>query len=232
MGLKWFVQNNEVVEGPMTSEEVNSRLQSGLLSTTNLIWGTGFEQWQTVEWWLTELPRLQAEAPVEAVETWHYASHGQSRGPVTRPELINDLKNMPNLGDVVVWTRGMTEWIPLFEFHDLLNEIGVNKRQFPRVDVTGRVVIKNGQNTLIAQLASIGEGGCGVLLGQGLAPGHEITIEIHSPAFQEVIHAKAECRYSVNGILGLRFLQIPAESKGTIIQYVRNCQARFILKAA
>jgi hypothetical protein len=151
---------------------------------------------------------------------------------LTRSELIGELKNLPNVSDVMVWTRGMTEWIPLFEFHDLLNEVGVNKRQFPRVDASGRVIIKNGLNTLTAQLASIGEGGCGVLLGQGLAPGHEVNIEIHSPAFQEVIHAKAECRYSMNGILGLRFLQISVENKGAIIQYVRHCQARFILKAA
>ena len=232
MVLKWFVQNNEVVDGPLTTDEVTSHLQAGLLSPTHLIWGHGFEAWQTIEWWFKELPTLTANAPVEAVEVWHYASQGQSRGPVTRPELINELKHKENLGDVVVWTRGMTDWIPLFEFHDLLNEIGVNKRQFPRVDATGRVVIKNGMNTLTAQLASIGEGGCGVLLGQGLAPGHEVSIEVHSPAFQQPIHAKAECRYSMNGILGLRFIQISVEDKGSIIQYVRHRQSRFIIKAA
>lgn len=232
MGLKWFVQNNDVVDGPMGTEEVHSRLKSGFFKDAHLIWGQGFSEWQTLSWWKAEIENLSKNQPEAAPELWHYATQGQSHGPMTRPELISDLKNLSNVGDVVVWTRGMTEWIPLFEFHDLLNDVGVNKRQFPRVDVTGRCVIKTESGSSIAQLTSIGEGGCGVLLGTGLSPGQEVSVELHSPALSEVIYAKAECRFSRGGILGLRFTQISVENKGTIIQYVRQVQAKFILKAA
>ncbi len=233
MALMWFVQKDEVVEGPLSADEVQARLQSGQLSAQNMIWGRGMPAWQRVQWWMNEMPRLAtAEVAQVVAETWHYALNGKSHGPYVRDAFIHELKHIENLGDVMVWTKGMKEWAALFEFHDLLTSIGVNKRQFPRADLTGRAVLKTDESTLIAPLLTVSEGGCGVGLAAGLVPGQVVTLEMQSPSFREVLNARAEVRYIVEGICGLRFTQMSSETRGAIVQLVRQNQTRFVLKAS
>ncbi len=126
----------------------------------------------------------------------------------------------------------MKEWAPIYEFHDLLSELGVNKREFPRADLHGRAVIKTGSSTLVAPLLTISEGGLGVQLDSGLVPGLMVEVEIHSPAFRDPLSARAETRYISMGVVGLRFRNLNAETKGTILAFVRQSQTKFVLKAA
>lgn len=165
-------------------------------------------------------------------ELWHYALKGQSHGPLKREELISHLERAEPLGDVLLWTKGMKEWIPIYEFHNFLSELGVNKREFPRADLQGRAVLKTGSATLIASLLTISEGGLGVHLDSGLVPGVIVDLEIHSPAFREPLTARAETRYISTGVVGLRFRNLNAETKGTILAFVRQNQTKFVLKAA
>lgn len=235
MGLKWFVQKDEVVEGPVTTEDVQTRLQTGQLSSQNLIWGKGLESWRRLEWWMQELPRLATASHIElAPEMWHYALSGKSFGPFVKDALIQELKTCDALGEVMVWTKGMKEWAPLFEFHELLTAIGVNKRQFPRAELSGKCIIKTVESTLVGQLVSISEGGCGVQIDGGLVAGQAVTLELQSSAFRAHVHAKAEVRYVSGGIVGLRFTNVSMETKGAIVQYVRlsQTQTRFVLKSA
>lgn len=232
MGAKWFVQQNDFVDGPLTSEDVQARLRAGQLLPTHLIWGRGLDQWFTVKAWTAD-PSLTVQSAQESTPaTWHYADAGQSHGPLLREELIQNLKNVDTLGSVMLWTKGMKEWAPLFEFHDILTEIGVNKRQFPRADLTGKAVLKGDGATLVAPLVCISEGGFGVQLDSGVVSGQVLTVELHSPAFREVLHAKAEMRYGGHGVIGMKFTQVSPEAKGAIIQFVRQTQVRFTLKAA
>jgi hypothetical protein len=233
MATKWFVQKDDKVDGPMSAEDVQSRVQSGQLSAQALIWGRGMASWQKIQWWLGELPNLATSQMNEPTpEMWHYAHAGKSHGPFNKAALIDELKHLSNLSEVMVWTKGMKEWAALFEFHDLLTAIGVNKRQFPRADLSGKATIKTTENTLIANLLSISEGGCGVELGEGLVPGQQFTLEIQSPSFRDTLHAKAECRYVSEGVVGIKFTHVNSETKGAIIQFVRQGQPRFVLKAA
>ena len=232
MGAKWFVQQNELVIGPLTSEDVQTRLRAGQVLPIHLIWGRGLDQWFTVKAWTAD-PSLTVQSAQEPTPaTWHYADSGQSHGPLLREELIQNLKNVDSLGSVMLWTKGMKEWAPLFEFHDILTEIGVNKRQFPRTDLTGKAVLKGDGATLVAPLVCISEGGFGVQLDSGVVAGQVLTVELHSPAFREILHAKAEMRYGGQGVIGMKFTQVSPEAKGAIIQFVRQSQVRFTLKAA
>lgn len=233
MAWKWFVQKDENVEGPLTSEAVQSRLQAGTLSSDHMIWARGNEYWRPLSTWSEDATELTSVTQISAApESWHYAIGGQSHGPMPRARLIDELKRVDNLGPVMMWTKGMKEWTPIFEFHDVLTEIGVNKRQFPRADLNGKAVFKGSGATLVAPLISISEGGFGVQLDNGIVAGQNFTVEIHSPSFREVLHAKAEVRYVSNGIVGMKFTNISVETKGLIIQVVRQSQVRFTLKAA
>jgi hypothetical protein len=231
---KWFVQKDDAIHGPFTTDDVQNRLEAGQLAGTNLIWGPGLDQWQSLQTWARELPNLSAVvAPLPEIttESWHYAVSGQSYGPMSRSRLLDSLKRLPSVGDVMVWKKGMKEWVPLYEFHDLLTDVGVNKRQFPRADLDGKVVLKGNGATLVARLLSVSEGGVGVELSEsGLVPGEALTMELHSPSFREVINAKVEVRYVGEGYVGLKFTQITFEAKGAVIQFIK--QMRIALNAA
>jgi hypothetical protein len=233
----WFVLKDESMDGPLTTEEVQSRLKSGLVSSSWLIWGRGMPEWRALSWWVKELPNLEAksvgeETVIVSEEVWHYALGGKSHGPLKRSVLLNELRRAEPLGDVLLWTKGMKEWTPIYEFHDVLSELGVNKREFPRADLHGRAVIKTGASTLMAPLLTISEGGLGIQLDGGLVPGMVVDIEIHSPAFRDTLTARAETRYVSTGVVGLRFKSLNAETKGTILAFVRQNQTKFVLKAA
>jgi hypothetical protein len=233
MSLTWFVQKEDLVEGPMTTEDVQTRLQNGQFSPQNMIWGRGLETWIQLKSWNQELPRLATASHTKVEpELWYFALAGKSHGPYPKGILVDELKILESLGEVMIWTKGMKEWAPLFEFHELLTLVGVNKRQFPRADLTGRAVIKTNEKTLIGQLVTISESGCGIVVDQGLVAGQAFSVEIQSPGFRETLHAKAECRYVSDGVAGVKFTQISMESKGVIIQFIKQSQTRFVLKAA
>jgi len=238
MAQKWFVQiNEEKIDGPFSNEEIQTRLQTGQLSANHLVWGAGMEHWRNLSWWTRESAFVQnsentmTETAIR--EVWHYALSGESFGPFQRDALIESLKKLGSLGDVLLWTKGMKEWAPLFEFHDILSAIGVNKRQFPRADINGQVTIKtNTGQTLVAPLLTVSEGGLGIQLGDGVTPGMNVSVEVQSAAFRAAIHAKADVRYVANGITGLKFSNISPENKGALISFVRQSQTRFVLKAS
>lgn len=235
MAVKWFVQVKDRVEGPLTQSEIQNRIQLGSISGADLVWGSGMDQWRSISWWNqessnVELTQTAIQQPLP--ETWHFALNGNSHGPYRRAELLDELKKVNNLGDVLLWTKGMKEWAPLFEFHEILSSIGVNKRQFPRADISGQVTLKTGERTLVAQALTISEGGMGVALEEGVVSGQQISVEIQSPAFRGPVHAKAEVRYVSNGVTGLRFTNVSQENKAAIISFVRQSQTRFVLKAS
>jgi hypothetical protein len=232
MAWKWFVQLNDAVDGPLSTDEVTSRLVDGHLTKAQLIWGPTMDAWMNLQQWQQNISGFgEGTAPEPTTEAWHYAVGGQSHGPMSRPQLVDELKSLQG-GDVMVWTKGMKEWAPLYEFHDLLNEIGINKRQFPRAELTGKAVLRTEGNVTIAPLLSISEGGFGVALEEGLTSGQAVTVELQSAVFLGSLHIKAEVRYVGEGVIGFKFTQISQEAKGTIIQFIKQNQIRFPIKAA
>src|ERR1044072_2990250 len=231
---KWFICQNEHVTGPYSTEQVQGKLQGAEVAVTDLIWGRGMAAWQNLRWWMQELPGLNVNTYAEPVpESWHFAFGGKSHGPYNRATLLNELKQIQQLGEVMLWTKGMKEWAHLFEFHDILSDLGVNKRQFPRADLQGKAVIKTDGQTLIAPTLTISEGGFSVNLeGGGLVPGQNITVEIQSGSLREPLHCRADVRYASDGIVGVKFTNINSEAKSTIIALVRQTTTRFVLKAA
>jgi hypothetical protein len=237
MAQKWFVQVEERIEGPMTKQEVESRLQAGQFTNHNLVWGAGMEHWRNLQWWSQEsqtMTQFELTTTEAAREVWHYAVSGESHGPFQRDSLIESLKNLTSLGEVLLWTKGMKEWAPLFEFHEILTAIGVNKRQFPRADISGQATIKtNTGQTLVAPLLTVSEGGLGLQLeAEGLTAGMQVAVEISSPSFRSTLHARADVRYVAAGVTGLKFSNMSQEMRSAVVSYVRQSQTRFVLKAS
>jgi hypothetical protein len=230
---EWFVLRNEQVAGPYSTEEIKSLASQGEIMDRDLIWGKMQSEWKPFAWWMIELPNLLAKTR-EAVDNrlWHYALGGASFGPFNRQDLVGKLKSLDMNQDILIWTKGMKAWAPVFEFSDLLDEIGVNKRQFPRADIEGRVSIKAGNQTFEGILLTVSEGGFGADQLQGITVGQVVSVEINSDAFYDAIHAKAEVRYiTETGYVGFRFQNINMESRGAIIQYVKSSGKTFVRAA-
>lgn len=226
---QWFVLRNDVVTGPFSTEEVKSLATQGEVQDRDMIWGNLQAEWRQIGWWMVELPNLLAQTKqIKDPRQWHFAVNGTAFGPFSRDDLIAKLRETPLTGDILLWTKGMKAWAPIFEFNDILDEVGVNKRQFPRADIEGRVVIKVGNQSVDGILLTISEGGFGADQLQALTPGQVVAVEINSDAFYDPIHAKAEVRYVTDsGYVGFRFQNLNMEGRGAIIQYVRNAGRTF-----
>ncbi len=227
--VQWFVLRNEVVTGPFSTDEVKNLTSQGEVQDRDLIWGRLQSEWRQIGWWMVELPNLLSKTSASKdPRLWHFAINGAAFGPFSRDDLILKLKEQQLTQDILVWTKGMKAWAPIYEFNDLLDEIGVNKRQFPRADIEGKVVVKIGAQTIEGVLLTISEGGFGADQLQGLIPGQIIAVEITSDAFYEGVNAKCEVRYVTDaGYVGFRFQGLNMESRGAIIQYVRNSGRNF-----
>lgn len=224
---KWFIHSQDLVKGPFTAEDVQVRMSSGDIRGTDLIWGPAQNEWRQVNWWTSNFTSIMAGAAhIAPIQEWHYSINGQAEGPFSRLELIHSLKQQKSLSEVLIWTNGMVAWAPIFEFSDLLSEVGVSRREFPRADIIGKAIIKTPTGTIDAELVNVSEGGFGVALTGGVLPGQLFAIEIQSPALKDTVHAKVECRYIANGITGFKFNHISVENKSTIIQYVKQYLAK------
>lgn len=232
--LQWFVLRNEDVRGPYSTDEVKNLTAQGEFRDGDMIWGRIQSDWKPLGWWMVELPNLLARTKeVRDPRLWHYAVGGSSFGPFSREDLIDKLKEANVNQDILVWTKGMKAWAPIFEFNDLLDAIGINKRVFPRADIDGRVVVKSGQQVMEGNLLTISEGGFGADGLPGMTTGASVAIEIISDAFYDPLHMKAEIRYvTESGYVGFRFQNINMESRGAIIDYVRSSGRTFVRAAA
>ena len=221
---KWFIAKNEEVSGPYSTEAVQAKVSQGSILGDDWIWSRNLNSWKTISWWLCELPNLaKQDLKPEEEEVWHYAVNDNSFGPLSRVQLISELYQLPNQKGILLWTKGMKAWTPVYEFFDIMDEIGVNRRQFPRASINGNVVVKVDNQTILGKLSTISEGGFGVSGVTQLSSGQHVHAEIKTPHFPNSIHIKAVVQYATSrGFVGFKFENIHMEAKSSIIEYVKG----------
>ena len=222
----WFICQNEVVHGPYSTEHVRSQLSSGLLTLDATVWARGQKEWLTLSAWSKQsFVEDNSSDKSRPEQMWHYAIQGQSKGPMTRAQLVNEIKSIQQKDEILVWTKGMKSWADLFEFHDLLDEMGLNRREHPRASIEGQAVLKTEDgHSIIARLRTISPGGAGVdQILENLSIGQTVTIEIRSSILGEAMTSKATVQYMTDSsFVGLKFAGLSMENKARILQYVRS----------
>ncbi len=226
---RWFICVDENVKGPFTADEVKAMMTDGQIGESTLVWGRPQAAWIAANQWTAMLPQLVAQRSSESSsqqQLWHYAVNGVSVGPLTRAELVNELKAISQKDQILVWTKGMKSWADLFEFHDLLEEIGLNRREHPRSSISGAAVVRFDDKTLLGQLKTVSPGGVGVSnLDSRLAIGQVVSIEIKSEELGEPLSMKALVQYSTDaGFYGFKAQSLSMEAKSRIIAYVKRKQ--------
>lgn len=238
---RWFIEASGQIEGPFTTEMIQSRLQAGTIQPTDKVWGRAMDEWRTLSWWSLSLKELSKyEQIIAHPEVWHYGFSGTTHGPMSWDDMINNLKmvcsqSMDQFVQTMVWTKGMKEWAPVMEFHEILDAVGLNKRESPRGEVQGKAIIKSLGNVYVSPLRHVGEGGFGCDAIPGLMAGETVTIELQSDSFKTAVHAKAQIRYMTDRLAGFKFLQVNVESRAAIVEHVRRSggsQRYFVKNAA
>lgn len=235
MASQWFLFINDETLGPFSSEEVKSLLSNGELTSSSLIWGPTLTDWRRVDSWVND-PQATANSTVEnkapPADVWHFVSLNKSHGPFDRAGLVAELRKVDSLDDILIWTKGMKEWAPLFEFHDLLSTLGANRRQFPRLEIQGKVIINTNSGTVVVPLLTLSESGCGVQLEKGIKTAEIVTLELHSPSLSKPVSVSGEVRYVSPRMTGLRFLNLDDSAREEIVSLIKQSQNRFVLKAS
>jgi len=230
---QWFILQNDLIEGPFSTDQVKAWAESHPSDSKAMVWGKAQTDWRPIQWWLVEAPDLIKKIhEVQDDRLWHYAVGGKAHGPFTRGDLIGQLKELPMTSDLLLWTKGMPAWAPIFDFYDILNEIGVNRRQHPRADIEGKISFSVRNQTVQGRLLTISEGGLGFDGVPGLQAGDILNTEIDSDSFYDPITVKIEVRYiNEHGFVGCRFHGLGSEARSSIIQYVRQ-SGRTVVRAA
>lgn len=222
---QWFVCKSESVQGPFSRDEIKAQVSGGTLPLDCLIWGRGQKEWVPLARWVKDAGQ-QVETMSSAQEQlWHYAQDGSSKGPMTRAELINELKGLKQKDEILVWTKGMKAWADLYEFNDLLDDLGLNRREHPRAGIHGQCILKLGDtHSVIGSLKVISSGGVGITgLQEPVSIGQTVTVEVRSEELGDSITSKATVQYvTQSGYIGLKFQSLSMESKARIMQYVKQ----------
>lgn len=225
MKKSWFVYSREEVLGPFTDQEVRDTLSVGLISEDGRIWAPGLSQWIRISAWLTEAdPEAlcrKVETPTEA--KWYYVYEGASVGPLTRRDLLERLEKIDDVKAVLLWTPGLPNWLPIFEFYDLMDELNLNRREFVRVNTSGEVYIEDQEKVVKARLMTLGAGGLGMQPSFNLHIGDQIGIRIVCDVFPQPLRVKCEVRYiTPQSFAGLKFLNLNAEAYSRIVKFVES----------
>jgi len=222
---KWFYFKEGTVHGPFELEEVKSRTSQ--LSDT-LVWTQGVPEWvppDQIESILIEFSRENKASmtPEEANRLWKLKVQGLEIKPMIYQELIEFLKPRNDLKEILIWTEGYRDYQEIFTNHRLIDDLGVSRRSHPRVPIMGSVQYESTRSTGTARALSVSEGGLGITETGNLRIGEEIKVLVKSPNLYVPIAASCEVCYKGNDdYAGLRFLSLPVEAKGAILDYVKK----------
>lgn len=233
----WFVHREGTVLGPFSSYEIEARVLDGTLGEGCLIWARGTTEWSPIAEWKDLQTKVEALQKVADGRIWYCDSgSGQPAGPLTQSELIDHLKGLTRLEAVTLWGTGLHKWMPLFEVPDVMDLLGISRRENPRAPLLGSIAITPIGSTIPAQVLpalTISIGGFGVRTAGFLNRGDRVQIAIKSSDLPSTIHATGEVVYvSRSGDAGIKFTELPAESKSILFDHVRRFTDASATKAA
>lgn len=223
----WFIFSNDVVSGPFDTKGVQDQLKLGSLNSSCFIWWKGQREWMPIQLWETQLKQIlknddeKSQAPV-----WYVDTSGSPVGPLTQGEMLAHLRGVQNLSKVRLWTVGMNKWTNLFELHEIMDQLGMSRRENARAPLMGTVAVSRlAEDTqpMIARAASISIAGMGINDAHGLTKGDTVQLVLKSPEFTNPIRMQATAVYvTPQGYAGLKFTSVHPETQSLLFDYVKR----------
>lgn len=230
MSHAWFIYSNEVVTGPFDTEAVRNKLQGGQLSARCFIWWKGQREWIPVTTWeaqLDQILRLSEERAQKPV--WYLDNGGSPVGPLTQNELVDHLRGISQLNRVRLWAVGMKKWTSLFAIPDVMELLGISRRENERAPLMGTVAVTRSTDSpkgFVLKTASISIAGMGVVGTHDLRVGDQLSLLVKSGEFPSSLHLRGIVAYvQATGYVGICFEAASAESQSLILDYVKRFNA-------
>lgn len=232
MLIEWFVYHKNTVLGPFSTSDVNSQLSAGKIASDSFIWWKGEKDWITVDQWQNNYTNI-----VKRLES-HYNAEWKIRTPklssdwMSFEQCLDFLKNVDIKTGVFICKKGAgyEEWENIFSNSVFLNALDMTRRKFPRVPIvaTAKISKSDSKFSYLVKLNIIGEGGIGVTgLTKNFPMNSKIEIKIEGPNFTAPIFAEGHIVYHTrDGISGIEFSTLNAESRAAIIDYVNQFQGK------
>jgi len=230
MAFAWFLYSNDVVSGPFSTEDVQNKIATGLLGANSHIWWKGQREWIPISTWLGQVDRIVQSANDRSQKPVWYVDAGKSpTGPLTEKELIDHLKACSTLARVRLWAVGMEKWTSLFELAEVMELLGLSRRENERAPLMGTVAVSRSNDDpqgFVLRAASISVAGMGVQGRHDLRAGDSISVVVKSAEIPSTLSLRGEIAYvTANGYAGIRFEKVQPEAHSMIIDYVKRFNA-------
>ena len=227
MAHAWFIYSNDVVSGPFDTEAVRSKMSKGDLNTASYIWWKGQREWIPVAAWATQLDSIIQTALDRSSKPVWYVDAGKSPlGPLTEKELIENLRSASTLAHVRLWAVGMEKWTSIFELSDVMELLGLSRRENERAPLMGTVAVTRSTDDptgFVLRAASISIAGMGITGRHDLRAGDSISLLVKSGEIPANLHLRGHIAYvTSNGYAGIRFETVHAETQSVILDYVKK----------
>ncbi len=225
----WFLYSSidKKVSGPFVSDDVHRKLSAGEITPDCNIWWKGQREWLSVHTWISsgeKLLKSQKEKSNSAI--WYLDLGGEPTGPLTQSEMIDSLRGHQNFNRIRLWTVGMKTWKSIFEFSEVMDALGVSRREHTRAPLIANVQLNragDSEISIVLKAATLSIAGVGLNNANSLIKGEELQIMIKSDEFSAPIRARVIVIYvSSNGNAGLKFQQLQPESQSIIYDYIRK----------
>lgn len=228
MSQAWFLYIDNVVSGPFNTDQVKSKIREENLKAKCFIWWKGQREWIPVSTWEKDLDAiLEASATAKKKPIWYVDVGGtKPAGPLTQNEMIEMIKSAREIDRIRLWAIGMKQWQSIFELHDVMEMVGISRRETARAPLMGSVAInRTGEDPkgFVVKAASISVAGLGVAEAFDLRRGDQVSLLVKSSDLKGQIHVRGEVVYvTPTGYAGIRFHQIHPESQSIIHDYVKR----------
>jgi hypothetical protein len=221
MDKKWFILHEGQVTGPFTVEEVEGQVT---ILDKPMVWGRGQKEWVSVDKWSKmSKEEVIGEPSSGGDRIWKIRVGQIETKPMSHDQMIEYLKKQTDYSKVQIWTEGYNEWKDIYQIHKIMDELGVSRRQHPRVPIMGTLQCEGTSNTFMARALSISEGGLGVVEAPEVKIGEKLRTILKSANLPAPVQATCEVVYvGSDGYAGLKFVSIQAEAVATIISYVKK----------
>ena len=229
MDRYWFFYLNENISGPFTPDEIRAKITNTGTPAQCLIWTKGQKQWIPAAIWESNFDQIVNSLPKPAhqVQDWYYNHNDRTQGPVSQTELVKYLRTLQSIewGTVLIKRTGQEKWSKIFQFTDLLEEIGGSRRFQARVPLSGTVVASKDSQEQIGRCATISIGGMGVTGLSNLNVGDVIKLTIKCEEFGHPVYVAAQVKYVTADEVGLQFQNLHMEFQLRISDYIKKFQA-------
>lgn len=229
MSKQWFLSTNDVVTGPFTTDDIHSKIAAGqIVQSACYIWWKGQREWMPVTTWQESLDQILASSAHHQQQKaiWYIDVGTTPIGPLTQNEMIDNLSSLDDLGHVHLWAVGMPNWKSLFEMHDVMELLGISRREHDRAPLMGSVAINRANDeprAFVVKAASISVAGIGLSSAKELRRGDEIALLIKNSGIPGSLHLRGEVAYvTPAGHAGVRFVQVHPETHALIHDYVKR----------